>query len=210
MEDNTYSETVNVGAFSVLATSSKTVSVKTLGTDANISSEEGVEFTKALSLGGTGNATYRCIKFTLTSAAKVSVYARSGGDTDRTLKVVDDAGTEITTLTAVGKANTVLSAASAELSAGTYYIYSAGSGIDVYDIQIKSNLKLDLSNTEAKEYTEDFTAGDFSMISGGNKMTVKDISSADAQVSSDDGQTFTRALILQREQLNFLCQLLQH
>jgi hypothetical protein len=190
-----------VNGFTVKATSSKKVTVTAIDesdASAAVSSDTGKEFKRFLSLGGTGTTASRCVTFTLTSSATVSVYARSGGTSDRTLKVVDADGKDCGSLTAVANTNSTLTAETVELSAGTYYIYSGNSGINIYDIQVEAGLNLAsaLASATVGETTVDFTAGDFNFIANGNKVEVQDISEAASMVTSSDGLEFTRAFSL--------------
>ncbi len=93
---------------------------------------DGEVFTKYLQLGGGGSTTSRALKFTLTDTATVTVYAVSGStSTERTLNVSN--GTSVVASQALTTATSFTVDA---LSAGTYYIYSAGSGINVYGVKI--------------------------------------------------------------------------
>lgn len=177
----------SIGAFNVIANGGVQIDAVS-----GVSADTGKEFAYCLNTKGSGGTAKRAVSFTVSSAVKVTVYARSGGDADRYLAVVNSEGTEVSTITAVGKAATTLEGAVVELPADTYYIYSKGSGINIYDIIVESNINLDLSNTEVATYTDNFTVGDFDILATSSK-TVKIDSVA---VTADDGTEFTKAVNL--------------
>ena len=137
-------ENFKVGEFDVIAGGS-TVKVNAV---TDVMSDSGEAFAWKLALGGSGNTGKRAVSFTVPSASTVTVWSRSTGDGDRTLAVTAADGTVVTNMTAVGKANTVLSGTTVKLAPGKYYIYSTGSGIDIYDIVIKTDINLDLTDVE--------------------------------------------------------------
>jgi hypothetical protein len=107
-----------VGDIVVMATSDKKVTItassKTVG---------GISYTKYLDLGGGGSTEYRSIKFTTDGSGTLTVY-NDGGSNTRSLVLSDGANiiSTVSNNTAVFNITT----------AGTYYVYSAGSGIKVY------------------------------------------------------------------------------
>ena len=103
--------------------------------DENSKSIDGYSFTKRLKFGGSGSTSKNSIKFTTTDSATITVYFISGSSgNSRTLNLYD--GTDVVASgTNDGTAIASFSTTSA-VAAGTYYIYSAGSGINVYAVKI--------------------------------------------------------------------------
>lgn len=103
--------------------------------DANSKSIDGYSFAKRLKFGGSGSTSKNSIKFTTTDSATITVYFISGSSgNSRTLNLSD--GTDVVASgTNDGTAIASFSTTSA-VAAGTYYIYSAGSGINVYAVKI--------------------------------------------------------------------------
>ena len=134
MDVATISATTSAGAFTINATSSKTVVI-----DENSKTIDEFEFTKRMKLGGTGKATskdnYRNIQYTATDAATMTVYAMSGSSSaDRALALVNADGATVATQTALGAE---ISKLTFEIpSAGTYYLLSTSSGINVYYVAV--------------------------------------------------------------------------
>ncbi|MCR5787370.1 MAG: right-handed parallel beta-helix repeat-containing protein [Acholeplasmatales bacterium] len=119
--------TKTINNLSLIATSSKTMTIK--NTNASLNGES---FTSALALSGTGNTNYRSVKVPvdLNSVLKVTLNSSS----NRTLQVADTKGNKLTTL-------------SAEKSIATrqwtytgsdkfVYLYSTNSNINLYKIQV--------------------------------------------------------------------------
>ncbi len=177
----------SIGAFKVIANGGVQIDAVS-----DVASDSGKSFEYCLNTKGSGNTGKRAVSFTVDSSVKLNVWARSGGDGDRYLAVVNSAGTEVATITAVGKANTVLSATPIELSADTYYIYSKGSGINIYDIEIETNLNLDLTDVATGEYTTNVAVGDFTILAESGKQIAID----SVSVTSDNGEVYTKALNL--------------
>jgi len=119
-----------LGAFTINATSSKSVTI-----DSNKKSIDEFSFTQRIKLGGTGTVEYRNIEYTATDAATLTVYAMSGSSSaDRALVLANAEGTVVATNTALGAS---ISKLTYEIpSAGTYYLYSADSGINVYYVSV--------------------------------------------------------------------------
>lgn len=105
--------------------------------DGNNKSADGFEFTQRIKLNGTAKADCRVIKFELTGAATIEVYAMSGSSSsDRTLQLYDASFTAIE-----GQGQTALGASLSKLTyevseAGTYLLGSASSGINIYYIKV--------------------------------------------------------------------------
>lgn len=191
----TYSEETIFGDIPVLATSSKTVKVIDCTAD-GITDENGNAFTRKLALGGTGKTTERCVKITVPFTAEIAVKALSSGAAGRTLKVVDDTNAEVAAFTMNALADGVAPENKVTVSAGTYYMYSAGSGIDIYDITVNGALSFDLSGIAEEnlgsDISDEFTAGDFTVIPGSSTVKV----AVPENVSDDEGKAFTRKLSL--------------
>jgi hypothetical protein len=120
---DTYSTNVeNVGtngAFAVLASSGKTVTVS---------------IAKGIQLGGAGSTTYRAIRVTTTDGGVITVTsASSSSATERTLNVTDASGIVLGTI------QTGSSGSVAIPSAGIYYIYSTEGGINVSKVSVAYN-----------------------------------------------------------------------
>ena len=103
--------------------------------EANSKSIDGFSFTQRLKLNGTGSAEKRSIAYTATGAATMTVYAMSGsGSEDRNLVLATADGTQVGTQVALGASISKLTYSIP--AAGTYYLYSAGSGINVYYVAV--------------------------------------------------------------------------
>lgn len=104
--------------------------------DANSKSIDGYLFAKRLKFGGSGSTSKNSISFTTTGSATITVYYMSGKSGEsRKLVLADSTGAEVTSGTNNGTAIASFSTTSA-VAAGTYYIYSAGNGINVYAVKI--------------------------------------------------------------------------
>ncbi len=130
-------ENTAFGAFTAMANADKSITI-----DANKKvGDNGMEFTQRLKFGGTGDATARNITFTTAGAAKVTVYAMSSSSgEDRTLVCMTaDGATEVGNGVAVAAApETGIPAIVINVpAAGTYYLASAKSGINIYYIVIE-------------------------------------------------------------------------
>jgi hypothetical protein len=89
-----------------------------------------------LKLGGTGSSTNRALKFDVTGACTITVYAlSSSAGSDRQL-ALSDGTNEITTIAAPGS-STTLETYNYTGGAGTLYLYSKNSGVNVYLIKIE-------------------------------------------------------------------------
>lgn len=140
----TISGDVTVNGLTIKATSAKTVNV--------ISDEATVEsntFGYSLALGGSGSLKYRAVAFDTNGQAVVKVTSRSSGSSTRTLMVVGDDGTELGTISAKPDADI----ASVNINySGKVYIYSKGSGINIYKVQVDN--KSSVEETTKKNTTE--------------------------------------------------------
>jgi hypothetical protein len=114
------------GTITILAASGKTVTLDT---------------SKGIQLGGSGSTEARAIKFTASEAGKIYVTSASTGSDARTLIVADANGSQIGTI-GTGSAGTV------EIpEAGTYYVYSKASGINVSAFALAYNSAVETTVT---------------------------------------------------------------
>ncbi|MBQ8014506.1 MAG: hypothetical protein IJ257_08995, partial [Treponema sp.] len=130
LSHGTFTSNVTSGNYTVYATSSKTVS-----TPYSSASLQDKTFKQALALGGAGVAgSYRCVSFETAGSATVTVFAT--GASGRYLALVNSKG-EV-----VDKKETSSSIAAytySAPSAGTYYLESLGSGINIFYIKTDSS-----------------------------------------------------------------------
>ena len=118
------------GSFQVLASSEKPVQIVNSSLTYNSNN-----YTKALDLkGGFAGTkpTYRAVKFDAASGATISVVATAGAT--RTLQLSD--GSSVLKSVSVGTSATLLSYTTTK--AGTYYVYSSGSAISIYEIYVSA------------------------------------------------------------------------
>ena len=132
---NSESFTSNIvidSVYSLLAAADKKMTIANETVTVN-----GVTYTKVLKLEGKGNTTYRSIKIKLEAGATIKVVAKNNSTSERKLGLLDAEGNEIQSFAApTGGANTLTYTVS---KAGTYYITSLNSGINVYGIIIEYN-----------------------------------------------------------------------
>ncbi|MBR1445410.1 MAG: RICIN domain-containing protein, partial [Firmicutes bacterium] len=102
-------------------------------------------FKYALALGGTGTATYRSVSFECNGQATVKITGRSSGSSSRKLVIADINGKELGSVTLGSTAE--LATATINYS-GTVFIYSAGSGINLYKIQVDSKSSSSASTSQ--------------------------------------------------------------
>lgn len=125
----TISSTKTVENLTLIATSSKTMEVKT-----NSQTVSGTSYTHCLALGGTGSTSYRSVKVPVNGESNIKVVLKSSGSSSRSLVIANSSGSKLTTLTAGSTAS--LATYKYTGSAGYIYLYSAGSGINIYKIQV--------------------------------------------------------------------------
>lgn len=122
------------GDFTVYANADKKVTV-----DGNSKTgDNGMEFSQRIKLNGSGSVEARNISFTTKGAATVNVYAMSGSSSeDRALLLVGADG-EVGRNTVLGApTDGIIPAATYEVTAaGTYYLWSEKSGINIYYIEV--------------------------------------------------------------------------
>ncbi len=126
----TLSSTVTADDLTINATSSKTVNVSTSGGY----TLNGTTYSTMLALGGGGNTNYRSVKFDVTGPCTIKVIGKSSGSSTRTLAVSDGSSvlgtmSETSSLTENSYSYTG--------NGGTIYLYSQGSGINIYQISVE-------------------------------------------------------------------------
>lgn len=128
--NETFESETNVGNFTIMPAASGTaVSVDTSKKTAN-----GNEATHRLKLGGTGSTTNRAIKLT-TAVDDTTLYIwalSSSSSTDRSLTVSDADGNKIGSVNAPGSGDPIPGGSVKLPTAGTYYVYSPSSGVNIY------------------------------------------------------------------------------
>lgn len=119
-----------VSGFTLTAGSTIDANTKTL--------DNGMEITKRLKLGGAGSATSRSVKFTTEGPAVVNAYCMSSGDSERILALYNDEGAIISEQPAKASyPGNIITADTYEIDgAGTYYLASKGSGINIYYVSV--------------------------------------------------------------------------
>lgn len=130
-EAQTCTDNQTLGIMNVIVGSGGSVSI-----DENSKSIDGYSFAKRLKFGGSGSTSKNSISFKTNDSATITVYYMSASSNGnfRTLNLSD--GTDVVASgTNDGTAIASFSTTSA-VAAGTYYIYSAGSGINVYAVKI--------------------------------------------------------------------------
>lgn len=109
---------------------------KEISVDASNASIDGKTFTHRIKFGGTGSATSRYIGIEVKAAAKIIVYAASGsGGTARDLKLTKDDGTAVGSVSV----DPITKCEYTVTGAGAFSLFSGGSGINVYGIEIIYN-----------------------------------------------------------------------
>lgn len=132
MEQGVITSNVAVGRFTVTATEAKPVEV-----DGNNKTGGGMEFTQRLKLGGSGAAEYRSVKFTTSGEATLTAYVlSSSSSSDRALALYADDGTEIDRIPAYGAPSDIPPAMLVVPEAGTYYVASPSSGVNIYYLEL--------------------------------------------------------------------------
>ena len=133
----TITSSTTVDGLTIMATSDKPVVIE----PHSITLTDGTVFTHRLKLGGTGAENYRNINFMVEGNCRIRVYAKSSGsdtrqlkisvgsfqaDTENSWNIVGDAYTHCTFNYTVNKPNRI-------------YIFSGGSGINLYTIEVTYN-----------------------------------------------------------------------
>ncbi len=200
LETATISELTTFGDFTVAANAEKTVVIdenKKIG-------DNGVEFTKRMKLGGAGSTELRSVSFTTGGAATVTLYAMSGSSgEDRPLLLMTADGTEVGRVTTLGVVEeSIIPALTYEISeAGTYYIWSEKSGINIYSIEVKeagggaaavAPSTLSANDAPAGDVTDITIWGDFTVYANADKKVTVDGNSK----TGDNGMEFTQRIKL--------------
>lgn len=154
----TLTANTTVGNYIVYATSSKTVSIPSI----TAVTVNGKSLDRKIALNGGGSAgSYRCIGFTTSGSATVTVYA--AGASGRYLALTNASGTVLS------KNNTSSSIAAYTYtvsSSGTYYLMSTGSGIDIYYV------KTAVGSTSSSSSSS--SSGSSSSSSSGSSISISD------------------------------------
>ncbi|WP_296328667.1 pectinesterase family protein [uncultured Treponema sp.] len=173
LSHGTFTSNVTSGNYTVYATSSKTVS-----TPYSSATLQEKTFKQALALGGAGVAgSYRCISFETAGSATVTVFAT--GASGRYLALVNSKG-EV-----VSKQETSSSIAAytySAPSAGTYYLESLGSGINIF--YIKTDSSGSSSSSSSSSGSSSSSSGSSSSSSSVSKITLYKGSSESGTYSS--------------------------
>ncbi|GAA1993507.1 hypothetical protein GCM10009718_34030 [Isoptericola halotolerans] len=130
-----YTSDVVAGDFIVKAAQGSGVDVD--GTSRT--SDRGEAFTQRLKLNGSGTAEHRSLQFSVDAATDVVVHARSGsGTADRALALFDESWAVVDTVPALADdSRTPVATEILEVpAAGTYWLASPSSGVNVYAAQI--------------------------------------------------------------------------
>lgn len=124
-------------AFTVYAKSDKGVTIEAI--EAARTAADGEVFNARIKLNGGGALDYRSIHFTAREKATVTIYLSSSSKTDaRVLKLTDAAGTVLAELAAPPDDGAAAGIATFSVpKEGEYAIFSANSGINIYQIVIK-------------------------------------------------------------------------
>ncbi len=124
------------GSFTIVGNAEAAVTVD----GNNKKSDSGLEFTQRIKLGGSGSIDNRHVSFTTAGPAVIVVYAMSSsGSEDRPLLLMNAEGVELGRGTALGKVeDSTIPVMSFEVpEAGTYYLWSEKSGINIYYISVE-------------------------------------------------------------------------
>ncbi len=143
----TISSNTTVDGLSLFASSSKTMEVKSENVTVN-----GTSYKYTLALGGSGSTSYRSVAANASGSTTVKVVARSSGSSTRTLNVADAKGNVLGTISCGSTA--ALSSVTVNAT-GKIYIYSAGSGINIYKVQVDTSGSA--QTTTKKEATTEAT-----------------------------------------------------
>ena len=141
---------VNIGDLTISTTTDEELVAGTgiyasagLSIDSNSKSMDGLEFTKRLKLGGTmkvdGGIVKAGIKVIADAPSKITLYAMSSSSSsDRVLQLTTFDGSALTVLATADAPGASIAKCEFEVEAGTYYIGSKSSGINVYYIAVEA------------------------------------------------------------------------
>lgn len=146
----TITSTKTVQGLTLCATSDKNMVV-----DESTQEIDGISFTHRLKLNGTGDATYRSLKFNVTGDCIIDIYAKSGSSSaDRLLNI--DKGSFGNTYAQASAYGSAISKATVQYtgSATTICVYSSSSGINLYGIRVTYKNTEDIENTVVRTETQ--------------------------------------------------------
>ena len=158
----TISSTKTVDNLTLIATSSKTMQVKS-----NNVTVDGTSYTYCLALGGAGNTSYRSVKVPVDGASTIKVTLDAGAS--RTLVVANSSGSQLGTISA----DTTAATRSFNYTggAGSIYLYSSNSGINLYKIQVDFNGSSSSSSNSGSSSSGSSSSGSSSSTSGSSTTT---------------------------------------
>lgn len=124
-------------AFTICARSDKGVTIEAI--DVARTADDGEVFNARIKLNGGGALDYRSIRFTTRGQVELIVYLNSSSKTDaRVLKVVDGTGAVLAELAAPPDVGGVAGMATFNIpKEGEYAVFSANSGINIYQIVVR-------------------------------------------------------------------------
>lgn len=130
-------ETTVFDGFTIFAKSEKAVDIEAI--DPARTAADGEVFNMRIKLNGGGAVDFRAVGFSAKAKQKIIVYLNSSSKTDaRILKLVAEDGTVISELSAPPDDGLVAGIAEFTVTAsGKYAVFSAGSGINLYQIIIE-------------------------------------------------------------------------
>ena len=146
----TITSTKTVQGLTLCATSDKNMVV-----DESTQEIDGISFTHRLKLNGTGDASYRSLKFNVTGDCIIDIYAKSGSSSaDRLLNI--DKGSFGNTYAQASAYGSAISKATVQYTGGatTIYVYSSSSGINLYGIRVTYKTTEDIENTVVRTHAQ--------------------------------------------------------
>lgn len=182
----TISSSVTVDGLTLIATSSKTMSVKAESVTVSSTS-----YTHALALGGAGSTSYRAVKVPVSGASTIKVVLRSSGSDTRTLVVANSKGSQLGTISASSTAS--LKTYNYTGSSGYVYLYSAGSGINLYKIQVDSTSS-STSSSSSSSTSSSSSSGSTSGSTSSSSSTSSSTSSGNQIVVKNGGTSLASAV----------------
>lgn len=148
----TFEETTTIEGLTIHATSDKKVSI-----DENKKTVDGVEYTKRLKFGGSGNINKgeRFLTFDVTGPCSIYVVGISASKEETRPLLVTDGTNELGNFELVGTTATGVTASYTGSSAATIYVYSGKSGINLYDIKVTYGSSAGINATNAAAVSAD-------------------------------------------------------
>lgn len=126
---STISSNQTVNNLTFVATSTKTMSVKSASATC-----DGTAYSHCLALGGSGSSSYRSLKFHVNGSCTITVTGKSSGNSTRYLAVCDANGKQLGTIAYTSEISTQTYHYTG--SSGTIFLYSTGSGINLYEVKV--------------------------------------------------------------------------